>query len=180
MSEEATVGQLRSSLAAHISHTRLNPPAPQAEDVEESDKQAKPAKVAGGVPTVAGLNIDRELRIQQQAQKYGSTQKAASELERHVATVARKPKPEVRLSSRWQCCVLLCVSLSACIVYCVSLSGCIIYCARSATLLTGWKESELSAKLKAQQQKEADAEKKSKQPVSELEAAMAKRKGPSV
>eukprot|EP00042_Codosiga_hollandica_P042716 m.395511 g.395511 ORF g.395511 m.395511 type:complete len:78 (+) comp56394_c0_seq8:37-270(+) len=51
MSEEATVGQLRSSLAAHISHTRLNPPAPQAEDVEESDKQAKPAKVAGGVPT---------------------------------------------------------------------------------------------------------------------------------
>eukprot|EP00042_Codosiga_hollandica_P042708 m.395526 g.395526 ORF g.395526 m.395526 type:complete len:125 (+) comp56394_c0_seq10:131-505(+) len=85
--------------------------------------------------TVAGLNIDRELRIQQQAQKYGSTQKAASELERHVATVARKPKPE---------------------------------------------ESELSAKLKAQQQKEADAEKKSKQPVSELEAAMAKRKGPSV
>eukprot|EP00042_Codosiga_hollandica_P042714 m.395507 g.395507 ORF g.395507 m.395507 type:complete len:170 (+) comp56394_c0_seq8:131-640(+) len=130
--------------------------------------------------TVAGLNIDRELRIQQQAQKYGSTQKAASELERHVATVARKPKPEVRLSSRWQCCVLLCVSLSACIVYCVSLSGCIIYCARSATLLTGWKESELSAKLKAQQQKEADAEKKSKQPVSELEAAMAKRKGPSV
>eukprot|EP00042_Codosiga_hollandica_P042711 m.395457 g.395457 ORF g.395457 m.395457 type:complete len:136 (+) comp56394_c0_seq2:37-444(+) len=135
MSEEATVGQLRSSLAAHISHTRLNPPAPQAEDVEESDKQAKPAKVAGGVPTVAGLNIDRELRIQQQAQKYGSTQKAASELERHVATVARKPKPE---------------------------------------------ESELSAKLKAQQQKEADAEKKSKQPVSELEAAMAKRKGPSV